>query len=375
MAGHAPFPKHHFFRLGLRYGLRAFRNVATVTSTLMGEWSLSSMITTTQTHVCLILILGLGIFGCARTTARVSLDPIDAETPRNLTRHRAEDRTPTWSTLGQMLLFESDRAGNRDIWSMVPDGSSALAMTDNAGDDMYPAWSPGGGRFVFQSARGGVAGLWVMEIGTQRVTLLLEDDSPELTPDWSPDLRWIAFTSERSGNPDLWVVAAPPAGSSTGSAPPPRQLTDNSYRDVWPRWSPDGASILFFSRRDTAGERDELYLMRWSDGSVRRLTVNPSHHDFGPSWSPDGEHIVAAVSDSVSDRALVIYDLGGNPVHRFAEGYHRVFQPAWSPDGHSIAYAGRVRDGVGAEIFVTMVPELSIAAHGEIQSPDAELPR
>ena len=138
------------------------------------------MITTTQTHVCLILILGLGIFGCARTTARVSLDPIDAETPRNLTRHRAEDRTPTWSTLGQMLLFESDRAGNRDIWSMVPDGSSALAMTDNAGDDMYPAWSPGGGRFVFQSARGGVAGLWVMEIGTQRVTLLLEDDSSEL---------------------------------------------------------------------------------------------------------------------------------------------------------------------------------------------------
>ena len=108
---------------------------------------------------------------------------------------------------------------------------------------------------------------------------------------------------------------------------------------------------------------------------MRRLTVNPSHHDFGPSWSPDGEHIVAAVSDSVSDRALVIYDLGGNPVHRFAEGYHRVFQPAWSPDGHSIAYAGRVRDGVGAEIFVTMVPELSIAAHGEIQSPDAELPR
>ncbi len=229
---------------------------------------------------------------------------------------------------------------------------------------------------MFQSTWDGVAGLWIMEIGTQQVTLLLEDDSAELTPDWSPDLRWIAFTSERSGNPDLWAVAAPASGSSTGSAPPPRQLTDNPYRDVWPRWSPDGASLLFFSRRDTAGERDELYLMRWSDGSVRRLTVNPSHHDFGPSWSPDGEHVVAAVSDSANDRALVIYDLGGNPVHRFAEGYHRVFQPAWSPDGRSIACAARIRDGVGAEIFVATVPELSIARRADDgRSLDPEPPR
>ncbi len=49
---------------------------------------------------------------------------------------------------------------------------------------------------------------------------------------------------------------------------------------------------------------------------------------------------------------LVIYDLEGNPVHRFAEGYHRVFQPVWSPDGRSIAYAARRREGEGAEIFV-----------------------
>lgn len=261
-----------------------------------------------------------------------------------LTEHPAEDRAPSWSPDGTRVLFESHRDGNSEIYVVGVDGSSLMRLTENAGADQYPAWAPDGERIVFQSERDGRSCLWVMEVDTAAGDCLLEDSSPELTPDWSPDGRWIAFTSKRSGNADLWAVSV--------EGGEPVRLTDSPFRDAWPRWSPDGNAIVLFSRRDTEGRRDELYILDWQSRAVRRVTVNPDYHDFAPDWSPDGERIVTGLSDSDSERALVVYDLRGKELHRFAEGLHRVFQPTWSPDGRWIAFAARTAEGLAADIFL-----------------------
>ena len=268
-----------------------------------------------------------------------------------LTHHPAEDRAPAWSPDGTKLLFTSDRDGNRSVYLVDADGSNLERITSLDNIDRYPAWSPDGERVVFQSERNGDGALWILELASRNETTLIGDSSPELTPDWSPDGSFIAFTSERSGNIDLWAM--PVFGSALF------QLTSNPSRDVWPRWSPNGRSILFFSRRDTNGERDELYIMDWESREVERITENPTHHDFAPDWSPDGERIVTGVSDSDRDRALVIYDRNGQPLERFAEGFHRVFQPTWSPDGRFIAFAARVQDGANADIYLTPATERS----------------
>ncbi len=263
---------------------------------------------------------------------------------RRLTAHPAEDRAPAWSPNGRTIVFESDRAGNRDLWAMAADGSAIEQLTTNPGVDAAPAWSPDARRIVFQSERAGGTGLWILQRDTGATTLLVADQSDELAPHWSPDGRWIAFFSTRSGNPDLWAVDA--RGSELS------QLTAHPLRDVWPRWSPDGRSVLFFSRRDTVDRWDEIYVMDWLTREVRRVTVDPVQHHFSPSWSPDGTRIVTALSDQVATRALGIYSLDGRLLRRFAQGLHRVFQPAWSPDGRTIAYAARVTEGEAADIFV-----------------------
>jgi TolB protein len=231
---------------------------------------------------------------------------------------------------------------------MLADGSGVVRLTHDAGADGQPAWSPDGRRFVFHSTRDGGAGLWVQDLTGGDPMFLLADSSPELTPDWSPDGSRIAFTSMRSGNLHLWSV--PAEGGE------PMQLTTGEFRDVWPRWSPDGAQILFFSRRDTAGEHDQLYAMDWASRDVRRLTHQPTHHHFTPDWAPDGRRMVTAISDSATDRALVIFDLEGKPEARFGEGHAGVFQPVWSPDGGHIAYAARLEEGEAAELFLYRLP-------------------
>lgn len=40
------------------------------------------------------------------------------------------------------IAFESDRAGNDDIWLIDPDGDNPTQLTSDPGDDRDPDWRP-----------------------------------------------------------------------------------------------------------------------------------------------------------------------------------------------------------------------------------------
>ena len=53
--------------------------------------------------------------------------------------------TPKPSPDGTMIVFDSDRDGNHEIYVMNSDGSNQSNLTDNSAWDEDPSWSPGGG--------------------------------------------------------------------------------------------------------------------------------------------------------------------------------------------------------------------------------------
>jgi Tol biopolymer transport system component len=65
-------------------------------------------------------------------------------------------------------------------------------------------------------------------------------------------------------------------------------LSKHRADDRWPRVSPDGSKIAFFSNRDG---NTEVYTMNIDGGNQTRLTNAPAA-DEGPVWSPDGSKIV-----------------------------------------------------------------------------------
>jgi tricorn protease len=79
---------------------------------------------------------------------------------------------------------------------------------------------------------------------------------------------------------DLWIANE----NGTGVL----RLTDNSARDVYPRFSPDGANIAFSSNRE--GNYD-VYVVPTAGGKPRQLTFH-SADDSVIGWSPDGKRIV-----------------------------------------------------------------------------------
>ena len=66
----------------------------------------------------------------------------DGENQRRLTNNRVSDEQPTWSPSGQEIAFVSKRDGNREIYVMDADGHNPRRLTVNEKSDASPAWSP-----------------------------------------------------------------------------------------------------------------------------------------------------------------------------------------------------------------------------------------
>src|SRR5438067_31825 len=96
------------------------------------------------------------------------------------------------------------------------------------------------------------------------------------TPDISPDGKLIAF----SYLGDIWTV--PSVGGVA------RPVTQHLAHDFHPRFSPDGRSLAFTSKRH--GSYD-VFVVPTQGGKPRRLTFD-SAHDVPTGWSPDGKHVL-----------------------------------------------------------------------------------
>ena len=70
------------------------------------------------------------------------------------------------------IAFSSDRdGGNIDIYTMNPDGSGVVQLTDDAFDDWNSSWSPDGNKIAFVSTRaGGTHQVYVMNADGTSVT-------------------------------------------------------------------------------------------------------------------------------------------------------------------------------------------------------------
>lgn len=260
-----------------------------------------------------------------------------------LTHSPGDERHPWWSPNGEQLVFESSRDGDWELFIIDKDGTNEEQLTSNNFEDRNPSWHPNGDKILFESNRNGSFGLYLLHLYDRSVEpILLNDfDYEPTTARFSPDGKYIAFSADSDpGNAALNLYKCSAKGGEV------EQLTNAAYRSFYGAWSPDSQQLVFFSRRDTKGEQDELYIMNVNqpDQSVRRITTYPQH-DFCPHWSADGTKLVFSRSIPNARPELFVSNADGTNARQvtFTPQLGET-QAVWSPDGKTIAYAG-YRDG------------------------------
>jgi TolB protein len=154
----------------------------------------------------------------------------DGRNPKQLTRHRAIDISPSWSPDGRRITFVSDRAGSPQVYVMDADGGNLRRLTFDGAYNTSPVWSPDGNWIAYETRVGGQFDIWITDPeGRVRAPLVTHPRSDE-TPSWSPDGRWLAFASTRRGNADIYVVGID--GSNL------RRLTGGQGNSTSPAWGP-----------------------------------------------------------------------------------------------------------------------------------------
>ena len=157
---------------------------------------------------------------------------------------------------------------------------------------------------------------------------------------WGGDGRSIVYVSNRAGSADLWKQRL--------GSPDPVRLTTSEFDESQPALSPDGQWVAFRSERDGGG----LYVMSTEGGAERRIAP----FGYEPRWSPDGARILFKRSAVLPDLpGIYVVGLDGLPprpvrpdvVERFTR-----LQAAWHPDGRRVSiWAAR---GWAERVFLTV---------------------
>ncbi len=280
---------------------------------------------------------------------------------------------PVFAPNGLGIIHRSNRGGATNLWYLPLDGKPAVQLTTGPGPDESPSVARDG-RIAFINSRERGA-LVVYQLDTGNTRTVFTHSSVLWAPSFSPDGREVAVSrTEPDGSWHIWTV--PLAGGT------PRQITFGKVPEIYPRYTPDGASVLFFSwgpppyriwrvSRDggppvpvmpqaeqsdayedvspdgrwlafsrVEGEATRVYVMPLTGGEVRRLTAEPS---TVPRWSPNGQWIAFSPDRSFASGIFVtradgtglrrLTDTGGWPVW-WSDGKHIGYQ-AIGPDGNT----------------------------------------
>jgi Tol biopolymer transport system component len=236
-----------------------------------------------------------------------------------------EDSRGAWSPDARTIAFNSDRAGDMNIWLFSLADANARQLTYGPGGDFQPNWSPDGKKIAFFSSRSGSPNIWEVDVAGGSPKPLTSNPGVNVNPFFSPDGSQIAFQSDHSGRLEVWVMN--PDGGN------PRQLSNVGVTGHFMRWSENGREVIF---RCTCGGKPATMKVSIEGGAPQPFAPEMKGGSH-MSLSPDRSRIM----DVVGHRVLWVSPVnGGAPekVYEFPDPDVRIDYPVWSPDGKWVLF-------------------------------------
>jgi Tol biopolymer transport system component len=158
------------------------------------------------------------------------------------TKQGVDNTEPAWSPDGASIAFVRSVRGSTTVsatesiysLSLMTTRAYRLTMPRLGQSDSQPAWSSNSMQIAFQSDRAGNEDVYVIDRKGNGLLRLTGSKSNELHPTWAPTGTKLALVSDRSGATEIYSLTVPRPGSTT--PPVMRQLTFDKAFKANPAW-------------------------------------------------------------------------------------------------------------------------------------------
>ena len=241
---------------------------------------------------------------------------------------------------GSEVAFSWNRSGTFEIFSAPLEGERIFQLTGANERSVWPRWSPDAKQIAFLRDRGGDErfDIWLVDRdGEHERNLTSEPGVMHRDIAWSPDGTKLAYTANAAGAGKAFAIHV--IDVPTGAK---RALTDGSRTDFQPQWSPDGALLVFWSRRENNQLNSDIYVVAAAGGEVTRLDtrVGVDGESTDPRWSPEGTRI-SFTTDTRGRHEVAIATYAEREigrVDRMTDSIYDEYGAVWRPDGRALAY-------------------------------------
>jgi TolB protein len=253
------------------------------------------------------------------------IDGIEGKSqPVNLTKNASTDSRPSRSPDGKLVVFQSTRNGNVELYLTDSEGKTQTRLTDSKSNNINAMFGPDNRTIVYQSDRNGNWDVYMLDINSKKEKQLTADTGDNVNAFWSPDSNWITYQSNRTGSWNVYIFDISKATEY--------QVTSFSTDVLNPSWSPNGKQLSFFL--NVSGTWD-LYVSDLQGNSFKQISIGG---DAGnASWAPQGDRIAYQITNG-SNTDVYTYDLVTNIEYKLTEFSGVDSAPSWNCGGTEVTF-------------------------------------
>jgi TolB protein len=242
-----------------------------------------------------------------------------------LTNNSFDNSSASYNKVGGKIIFESNRDGNWQIYIMEARGKRQKRLIKSTANDRRPTWHPYKNIVLFESDRSGINELYTLDMKTKIISKIpISLTGNKSFGQFAPNGVEIMFSLEDTKEDfDIYIT------HSKGRKP--KKIVNDSYFNKYPRYSPRGDNIVYSSNKNNERETDVIYLYNIITEERKRLSYFKDH-SFNPVWSYDGRMIVYAAS--IKDEKSEIYTMRSDGVDKRRITFNNTedLLPSWSPN-------------------------------------------
>jgi eukaryotic-like serine/threonine-protein kinase len=235
------------------------------------------------------------------------------ESLTRLTFGPSDDFLPRWTPDGRRIIFQSDRAGRLNLFSVAADGSGSVEQLTTSTNHQYPnSITPDGTEVLFSELRPksgydifrlplvappqGAGSATESDERRAEPTPLVSTTSVEFAANISPDGRYFAYQSTESGGRfAIYVRPYPEAAQGRW------QISDEG--GTTPVWAPSGRELFYLDEANTLMAVPIQTTGHFSAGRPAKVfDTKYSGNFYSYDVTPDGLRFLMMKESTVADR-------------------------------------------------------------------------